>query len=177
MLIKNIKGIKKPTNIDFFDEKTLEDHRMDNIPSLNLSAKKQKTALSRRGLGILTSRASLYGTYLAVFMSLIMLLVYHHLSAFLPILVAGGCVATRVFMMRFFAEFARWENEFGKKHKYAISSTCEIVANMIWLIAISLCGGINLIGYFFAVVFCLMSVASGFAQLIYFVKMNEIEIA
>lgn len=175
----NINSLKKPKKIngmDLFDEKTLLNHPTDNIPSLNLSKKKQKVAMSREGLGILTSRASLCGTYLSIAFSVIMLAVYHHLSAFIPFFIAMGLIASRVYMMRYFAKYARWEQNFGKHHKFAIASTVNIVANMIWLIAISILGGINLFGYLFAVIFCMMSVVSGFAHLIYFTRMNEYEV-
>ena len=86
-------------------------------------------------------------------------------------------VASRFYMMRYFAKFARWENDFGKKHKYAIYPTLAIITTMIWLIGISLWGGINLIGYLFAVIFAMMTVVSGFVQLIYFVRMNDIDVA
>ena len=174
--INSLKKLKKIIGIDLFDEKTLLNHPTDNIPSLNLSKKKQKVAMSRQGLGILTSRASLYGTYLSIAFSLIMLGGYHHLSVLIPLFISVGLIASRVYMMRYFARYARWEQDFGKQHKFAIASTVNIVVNMIWLIAISILGGINLFGYLFAVIFCMMSVVSGFAHLIYFVRMNAYEV-
>lgn len=174
--INSLKKLKKINGMDLFDEKTLLNHPTDNIPSLNLSKKKQKVAMSREGLGILTSRASLCGTYLSIAFSVIMLAVYHHLSAFIPFFIAMGLIASRVYMMRYFAQYARWEQNFGKQHRFAIASTVNIVANMVWLIAISTLSGINLFGYLFALIFCMMSVISGFAHLIYFVRMNEYEV-
>ena len=177
MKIEKFKKITNFKGIDLFDEKTLLNHKNDSISSLDLTPKKQKTALARQGLGILTSRASLYGTYLSVILSFLMLLIYHHLSAFIPMLLSILAVASRFYMMRYFAKFARWENDFGKKHKYAIYPTLAIITTMIWLIGISLWGGINLIGYLFAVIFAMMTVVSGFVQLIYFVRMNDIDVA
>lgn len=167
---------KKVECFDFFDEKTLYNDPKEDIESLKLSAKKKKTLMARQGLAILTSRATLIGTYLAFIFSLVMALIYHHLSAVIPIVIALGLVETRLLMMNYFAKNSTAKGNFGAKNHYATYGTVEVVANMFWLISMAIWGGVNLFGYSIAVIFCLMSVASAFAQLIYFVKMNEVEL-
>lgn len=161
---------------DFFDEKTLYNDPKENIESLKLSSKKKKTLMARQGLAILTSRATLIGTYFAVAFSLVMAVIYHHLSAVIPVVIALGLVETRLLMMKYFAENSTVKGKFGAKNHYATYGTIEVVANMFWLISMAIWGGVNLFGYSIAAIFCLISVASAFAQMIYFVKMNDIEI-
>src|SRR5699024_6521536 len=142
--INSLKKLKKTNGMDLFDENTLLNHPTDSIPLLNLSKKKQKVAMSRQGLGILTSRASLYGTYLSIAFSLIILALYNLLSLIIPLFISVGLIASSIYMMRYIARYARLEQDFVKQHKFSIASTVNIVVNMIGLIAISILGGINL---------------------------------
>lgn len=171
---KESKIIGLLKKIDTFDESSLLNTHDDN--ELTLSDKKQKSYLYREGLGILTNRLTLFGTYLCIALSLLMLVIYHHFTAIIPAVISFGLIGTRLYMMKYYAEYSKANKNFGKHNGYGKTGAIEIAANMIWLILISFLGGINLIGYAFAVVFCMMSVISGFLHLIYFVQMNEVEI-